>query len=565
MTKKKTGVKSFISTKTYTDDKGKKYQRQEIDIEKLKKQLAVAKASMTVYEKKLVEDKAGTLGEWAHELNEKLKNSPYKGEHFEFESQSQLMRWGYGAGFKGSINPFEIDLRTGKRKEGSLPTAEGKLSAYAGLALAESKSTLKLKLPYNQGITLMYPLDADKVPGGGMGVLGTIRLDIDVVLSGSVGVSLAVEGGTSFQGNSMKGLATSIVSKTDPSERKVDVSHRPADPKVTGEIGVFAGAQASLNVTGSLKWNSPHKSKTGSSQGADGFTVLGKISSNVAVQAGFGLTGAIQFTYQNGRVRCLVSGGLCKGVGGKGTLAFDINGSAIWNDFLPAFGYMLRNVDYVKLANIITADDFKAFCILTLMESMGIVGNVRRFFALCKNIDDLVGAFNASWEEKEARVALMNNVNQTLGGCLKLAPPESKGAAIASLMTGNFWDELSPASHKGTTCEVGVRFAARKRAILLILSWAQSKRDYENIMQHLSMNIGEKGDWQANEARVVAFLSDGETPISAITPQSFGPAPVILGKLPDIRIEPSHYQKNLVALYQQLPDCLDVMQNTDVN
>ncbi|MER5081478.1 hypothetical protein [Providencia stuartii] len=562
---KKSGTKSFITTEEYTDAKGKKRQRQVIDKEKLTSQLTSGKLNLSLYEKKLVEDKAGTLGEWANEMNEKLKTSPYKGDNFEFDSQSQLMRWGYGAGFKGGISPFEVDLRTGKRKDGSLPTVEGKFSAYAGLALAESKSTLKLKLPYDQGITLMYPLNADKIQGGGMGVLGTMRLDIDVVLSGSIGVSLAVEGGVSFKGNAIAGLSTKVASKTDPSERKADVSHRPADPKVTGEIGIFAGAQASLNVTGSLKWNSPHKSETGSPQGADGFTVLGKISANVGVQAGIGLSGAIQFTYENGRVRCLVSGGLCKGVGGKGTLAFDINGPAIWNDFLPAFGYMLRSVDYVKLANIITYNDFKAFCILTLMESMGIVKNVQRFFVLCKEVEDLVGAFNASWEEKEARVALMDNVNQTLGGCLKFAPPESKGAAIASLMTGNFWDEFSPTSHKGTTCEGGVRFASRKRAILLILSWAQSKRDYENIMQHLSMNIGEKGDWRANEARVVAFLSDGEASISAIKPQLFGPAPTIFGQVPDIRIEPSHYRQNLAALYQQLPNSLEVQQNADVN
>ncbi|MBP6123044.1 MULTISPECIES: hypothetical protein [Providencia] len=562
---KKTGSKSFITKEKYTDSNGNERQRQVIDTKKLTEQLMAGKASMTVFEQKMVEDNAGTFGKWAEDLNKKLQNSPYKSDNFEFDSQSQLMRWGYGAGFKAGFSPFELDLRTGKRKDGSLPTADGKFSAYAGLALAESKSTLKIKLPYDQGITLMYPLDADKVKGGGMGVLGTMRLDIEVVLSGSVGVSLAVEGGASFQGNSMKGLPATVASRTDPSERKIDVSQPPVDPKLTGEIGVFAGAQASLNVTGSLKWNSPHKSETGSTQAADGFAVLGKISAGVSLQAGIGLSGAIQFTYTDGRVRCLVSGGLCKGVGGKGTLAFDINGEAIFKDFLPTFGYMLRNVDYIKVLAIVTDEDFQIFCMLTLFDSMGIVKDIKVFLETYQNFIELTNQLKRSWDDKEARIALMENVNRTDGGCLKLAPPESKGAAIASLMTGNFWDEISPASHKGTICEGGVRFASRKRAILLILSWAQSKRDYENIMQHLSMNIGEKGNWRVNEVQVAAFLADGENPISAIKPQLFGPAPVMLGKIPDIRIEPSHYRKNLVALYQQLPDCLEVLQNTDVN
>ncbi|HHR5849448.1 TPA: hypothetical protein ACS7XE_003679 [Providencia alcalifaciens] len=562
---KKSGTKSFITTEEYTDDKGEKRQRQVIDKEKLTSQLTSGKVNIPLHELKLVKDSSGALGEWADELNEKLKTSPYKGDNFEFDSRSQLMRWGYGAGFKAGFSPFELDLRTGKRKDGSLPSAEGKFSAYAGLALAESKSTLKLKLPYDQGITLMYPLDADKIPGGGMGVLGTMRLDIDVVLSGSVGVSLAVEGGASFQGNTMQGLSTSVASKTDPSERKADVCQPPVNPKVTGEIGVFAGAQASLNVTGSLKWNSPHKSETGSTQAEDGFAVLGKISAGVSLQAGIGLSGAIQFTYTEGRVRCLVSGGLCKGVGGKGSLAFDINGEAIFNDFLPTFGYMLRNVDYIKVLTIVTDEDFQSFCMLTLLESMEAVKDIKAFFQTCQDITKLIERLNDSWKDKEARVALMENVNRTNGGCLKLAPPESKGAAIASLMTGNFWDEFSPASHQGTSCEGGVRFASRKRAILLILSWAQSKRDYENIMQHLSMNIGEKGDWRANEARVVAFLSDGEAPVSPLKSQLFGPDPTIIGRVPDIRIEPSHYRQNLAALYQHLPDSLEVQRNSDVN
>ncbi|MGF7411278.1 hypothetical protein [Providencia alcalifaciens] len=562
---KKSGTKSFITTEEYTDDKGEKRQRQVIDKEKLTSQLTSGKVNIPLHELKLVKDSSGALGEWADELNEKLKTSPYKGDNFEFDSQSQLMRWGYGAGFKAGFSPFELDLRTGKRKDGSLPSAEGKFSAYAGLALAESKSTLKLKLPYDQGITLIYPLDADKIPGGGMGVLGTIRLDIDVVLSGSVGVSLAVEGGASFQGNTMQGLSTSVASKTDPSERKADVCQPPVNPKVTGEIGVFAGAQASLNVTGSLKWNSPHKSETGSTQAEDGFAVLGKISAGVSVQAGMGLSGAIQFTYTEGRVRCLVSGGLCKGVGGKGSLAFDINGEAIFNDFLPTFGYMLRNVDYIKVLAIVKDEDFQIFCMLTLLECMEAVKDIKTFLQTYQDLAALTSQLKKSWDDKEARVALMKNVDRTNGGCLKLAPPESKGAAIASLMTGNFWDELSPASHQGTTCEGGVRFASRKRAILLILSWAQSKRDYENIMQHLSMNIGVKGDWRANEARVVAFLSGGEAPISPLKTQLFGPAPTIIGQVPDIRIEPSHYRQNLAALYQHLPDSLEVQRNSDVN
>ncbi|WP_048609000.1 hypothetical protein, partial [Providencia rettgeri] len=44
-----------------------------------------------------------------------------------------------------------------------------------------------------------------------------------------------------------------------------------------------------------------------------------------------------------------------------------------------------------------------------------------------------------------------------------------------------------------------------------------------------------------------------------------GPAPLITIPAPEIRIEPSHYRQNLTALYQQLPNSLEVQQNVDMN
>ncbi|WP_353242999.1 hypothetical protein [Providencia sp.] len=53
------------------------------------------------------------------------------------------------------------------------------------------------------------------------------------------------------------------------------------------------------------------------------------------------------------------------------------------------------------------------------------------------------------------------------------------------------------------------------------------------IMQYLSMDLGEKRDWRTNEARMVAFLEDGEAPHSLIQTQLFGTKPLILGSVPD--------------------------------
>lgn len=550
---KETGSKSFITTEEYIDDKGNKRKRQVIDKEKLKSQLLTGKANFNLFEKKY-KDEAGILGKWAEDLNENLKSSPYKGDVFEFDSQSQLMRWGYGASSKISANPFDVNLQPGKETiNSSSSSVNGKLSGYAGLALAESKTTLKLKLPYEKGITITYPTQY------GEGILGTIRLDIDITLSGNVGASIAVEAGFNFQGNKVSGAPLKRVSNDDPSVSKIDISKQTIEPSSSAELGVFVGMQASLNVTGSLKWKSPHIKDD-----PDKFIDLAKVCWEVTAQAGIGVSGALQFTYQNGRVRCFVTGGLCKGVGAKGLLAFDIDGEKIFDDFLPALGYMLRNANYIKLSNIMLEKDFNAFAILTLLCAMGVIKvtdkvseQLENFY---NNTNKLFSNLEEMWDEKEVRISLMNNIINTNGECLKFAPPESKGAAIASLITANFWDEISLSSHAGTACESGARFASRKRAILLILSWAQSKRDYENIMQHLSIEIGKKEPWKENEQKVIQFLKEGEQIIPKV---KFGS--IYKEAIYNVEIQPSHYAENIKNLYHSLPDNENVQINVETN
>lgn len=544
---KKTGSKSFITTEEYTDENGNKRKRQVIDKEKLRSQLLKGATNVALYEHKIIEDQAGILGEWAEDLNKSLKNSSYKGDVFEFDSQSQFMRWGYGAGFKANANPFNIDLRSdNKTINADSSSVNGKLSGYAGLALAESKSTVKFKLPYEKGITITYP-----TKNGELGVLGTIRLDIDIVLSGTIGASMAVEAGLCFEGNRVSGAPLKMTSDCDPSIGKIDVSKRAVEPAASLEVGVFVGAQAGLNIKGALKWKGPR---------TNNFIDLATVSWGVTLQAGIGVTGAIQFTYQDGRVRCLVTGGICKGVGAKGLLAFDINGEKIFTDFLPAFGYMLRNVDYIKLANIIHEDDFKVFSSLSLLFAMGVLKTTTDLIYLYDDINNVFIKLNASWQDKEIRVALMNNILNSNGECLNLAPPESKGAAIAALITTNFWDEISPSSHAGMACESGARFASRKRAILLILSWAQSKRDYENIFQHLSIELGTKSPWKENEQKVKRFLAEGEQRQPVVKyGQLWRAVPY------NVEVKPSHYADNLQKLYDSLPDNNEVQINIATN
>lgn len=534
----KSGGKSFLKTVEYTGEDGRTRTRQEIDPEKLKQQLSTLKPSLKVWEAKLLDDRSGIWGEWAREFNDSLKTDGYDGQQMAFDSQAQLMRWAYGAGVKCLLNPFEVDIRTGKRKP--ISELSGKVSAYANLALAEAKSSGTLYLPDKAGLKICYPLDPRKVPGGGTGVLGTLRFDLTLTLAGSIGASLGIEAGVNMTADRAKGLPMKAALDGEPGRRRVDVSKALEEVKPGAELSVFVGAEAGANVSGAVIWKNPDN------ESGDKYSTLAKVSLGATVQAGLGVSRTLLFSYQGGKVRIQASGGLCWGTGGKGSVLFDVDGPAIMTDFMPCLTYMLRNADYLQLMNIMAAETYYGFCAIPLL--VGMYGVNRLVDGLEDTSQKLQDSLKNSWEAKEARVALMERILSTKGDCLKYAPPESKGAAIASLIENNFWDRAaSPASHAETPCEGGTIFSARKRAVLYALRWVQSKRDYENVMQHLSKKISEKGDWRQNEQQVAAFLGQGETP------RTYGSGGFVPNAA-NVTIVASHYAENLRAIYQSLPD-----------
>ncbi|EEU9537650.1 hypothetical protein [Escherichia coli] len=540
---KKTGGKSFVISETYTDNEGNTRTREKIDYDKLKTQISKVKPKMLKAEQDLLEQHTGILGQWARDMNDSLKHSPYQGERFGFDAQSQLMRWTYGAGLTEELNPFEVDFRNQGKKIKKEAATSGKASAYASLALAESKSKLTLSLPDIHGITMTYPLKSEM--GGGMGSLGVLRFDFELTLAGSVGASLGVELGVSVKSNWAKGVPGSSGDGTAPApgQRKIDISQVVKEPEATGELTVFAGAQASANLSGAIKWLNPDNEKKGYSE-------LAKVSAGVTGQIGVGWSGTFRFSYENGKVQVLARGGMCWGGGGKGSVAFDIDGKAIITDFLPFLTYMLRNADYVKLSDkVIREGDFYAFCALPLLITIYGIDNLKT--VTWSQTNRLLVELDKSWSDKEKRVKLMSEILNTQGDCLKYSPPESKGAAIASLIEHNFWDEVaSPASNAQTECEGLAMFSARKRAVLLCLRWIQSKREYENVMQHLSKDFNAVGSWQENQQDVADFLALGENE------REYGG--VIT---PKVKILPSHYAKNLMDIWSSLPNTQEIKNN----
>ena len=65
----------------------------------------------------------------------------------------------------------------------------------------------------------------------------------------------------------------------------------------------------------------------------------------MTVQAGAGGSGVFYITYIQGRFRIYCKAALCWGVGAKGEVGFEVDGSS-FAAFMKSFMFMLRNVDY---------------------------------------------------------------------------------------------------------------------------------------------------------------------------------------------------------------------------
>ena len=548
---KKTGEASFIKYHdkniSVQDENGKtvnKTVRQaKIDPQELKKQL---KEASVKFKFDICEDSNIIVSDWAKEMNKSLSwpkggnadESVYH-QYVDISAQAQLMRFSHGAGISAEFNPLK-----GK--------VEGKLEGHASFALGEAKAESTLYVPDRLGISLLFPAKADtpQTPGG-ICNMGALRFALKMVLSGSVGASVAVEVGATLdwsgemgKGYGIKGRPAELPPPPLPGKRTINL-HTPETPEAQGggEIGAFVGAQFGGNISGAIEWFDPHPDDTPPANVGKTddktivskerkFAAIAKLEMGVSLQAGAGGSAVFYVTYIQGRFRIYCKAAFCWGAGAKGSLGFEVDGGC-YLAFMKSFMYMLRNVDYQKLADMMKLDAFQALCAIPLiMAARGVQATV----AMVGETTDIVFQLLNDLTEENNRVKLMesvlNNPDQ-----FKYSPPETKGALIAQLMDISWVDPLDPRNQNNNpltfnSWKLGP-MKRRKQAIFLALKWVQSKADYDNVMQHITENPGAtKGDRNKNEQAVITFLSDGENDSIFFT----------------------HYGKKLPELYNNLPE-----------
>ncbi|GDX04434.1 hypothetical protein [Buttiauxella sp. A111] len=554
---KKSGEASFIKYEnksiTTQDAEGNNVTRTvrkaKIDTQVLKEQLKETEKKVKL---ELIEDSNVILTNWATEMNKSLSwpkdggkgdESVYD-QYVDIGAQAQLMRYSQGAGLEGEFNPLK-----GKVK--------GKIEGHASFALGEAKAEASLYLPDRLGISLLFPGKVTPETPDGICNMGALRFAIKTVLSGSVGASLGIELGVEMdwsgemgKGYGIRGRSTTLPPPPPPGQRRVNlVNPKIPEAQAGGEIGAFVGIQAGGNISGAIEWFDPHPDDTSSIEAKNikhddksaivpkekKFAEIAKLEMGVTVQAGAGGSGVFYVTYIQGRFRIYCKAAFCWGVGAKGSVGFEVDGGT-FAAFMKSFMYMLRNVDYQKLEQMMEGDSFKTLCTIPLiMAAQGIEAAA----VMIGEVDDIIGRLKLDLKNENKRVALMNSIRDNPNQ-LKYSPPETKGAIIAQLMDISWVDSIDPRNQNLNpfTFNYWKRgpIKLRKQAIFKALKWVQSKADYDNVMQHLSKTPGErKGDKTINEKILIDFLSYGE--VKYLTSTNYG--------------------EKLAWLYESLPNQVD--------
>lgn len=445
---------------------------------------------------------ANPILNWAAEFNKTYNSAPpYKGKQLTIDSKSQLFRWSFGA-------ESGVDFSAGELGGDFLPNLGLALQLQANASLVETRSQATLHRPDRYGIKICYPV-TDSTE---LAILGTLRFDFSLTIGGNVGASMGLQSGVNLTQDTLVGIPAELgftPRTTVPEARGFNVTERAEESGSKTVFDVFIGAKAGIGLSGEMLWKNPNATDSELEQNKekDGFSTLAKVASDIEFMAGAGRTRTFAITYTNGRIRLLVHAGICWGVGGAGKVAFDIDAKNIMNDFMPCLGQMLKNIDYRKIPDIIEPRHFLAICCIPIFSTMN------NIFSNYHDIDDIILEIKSSIANLNNRIELMEKIINSKGECFKYCPPETKGCIIDALLTYNTWDSLldSTSNRFANFCEKDGTHNTRKSAILHVLRWAQSRRDFDNILQHLNDTpTSVKSDIAVNKKRISEFLSIDE-------------------------------------------------------
>lgn len=470
--------------------------KRKIDRSKLKQYLGeqamAAKVSSTDFVKLEVSN-MGTLGpealeKWNANMRASGEGKVVWGDadlgDVDFSAEAAAMRYYSGGSLSGELAPLQGNVNI---------KAEGGLE----VAFAEGKVAGHLYLPSKEGL-MLYWLDIEQAVAMAKGQavdttrydLGAVRLACAAELKGVIGVSLA---GEVSIGVAMKDIDTQDVDgKTKPGKmphilgtnKKVkrksaaNVSGQGDDWKNTAgaaaSVNFFAGAKGGVGLSGAIEWRNPHSKEKK-------FEPFASIAPELQGMAGLAGEAKLAVEYVDGVFRITAHAGLCFGLGAEGTVTLAVGAKQLAS-FMYWFYYNLLNLGF-RNTQIIQDTAFRAgqyLGYLVVAEGQAVTAYFGKQLRASEDaLDSLANDLEIKLRREAATLQLARRILSN-PSALRCTPPESKGMLIYMLTR---FGAVSWALDGGG---LGSKYLPTQRqAVLAVLRQTQTKRDIENVIQHI--------------------------------------------------------------------------------
>jgi hypothetical protein len=439
--------------------------KNKIDISKLQKQIKEIKPKIKAeffdFDEHLV---SGVLGDWAAAWNKTLHYDhqgigSFGTNNVDVSAQAQLMRYMAGVGATAEWAPLE-----GK--------AGFKAEAKGEFALAEAKGCMTLYVPDRIGWVLQFT--------GKKGVvypLGAIRGQFGLALSGVAGASAVAELGAEIA------LSPKTVGyKGVPCPPKklfamdkdsgIEIGGKEAEiTPLKGELGVFAGARADAELSGAVQWLNPENTKKE-------FKNFVKLAPGVSGMLGAGGSAKFEVSYKDGKFRIVMAASLCVGLGARGKIGCEAD-AVLAEEFIVWFFYQLyhANYEFLEFVEKDAFDTIKNIQFMMIHSGKKIEAFMDQTVGLVqRHTEKLLLDFANSQKRDDLAARIL-----TQPPMLRHSTPETKGMLIYQLTRHGKADWIDVGNYAG-----GDPYGRRKRAVIAILCWVQTRAEWDNVFQHMT-------------------------------------------------------------------------------
>lgn len=383
-----------------------------------------------------------------------------------------------------------------------------KANAHADFAVAEGKVRSLLYYPHFAGWHV-----SPEVLGNNFD-FGYFRLQGDILLYGVVGASIAIEVDVGV---------TYTADKQGLKGTPKNEGGAKARAGVAGELDVFAGAKAGVDVNGALQWLNPEglvkqaPTKVDPQKAIPEFTDIATIKAGVAGIAGASIKGAFKIQHRDGKFVITAKLGACLGLGGEGKLTFEVGTETI-ADFFKCVAYQLKDADYAKMKEEIDGRAYEAF---TQILYLHVVVGKRLLQFTIMDIKGIADEYKNNVQSiRQLGVKALERIKKQLQvwGWLHYMPPEGKGIILAHIKEISGRPEfLTQPSYQQDAAWI----------VAEIMATHQTPREKYETLQHMTFNIGGKVDVAQSTASLnsvvagtmyASCLSDTDTRLASASP-----------------------------------------------